>query len=108
MAENKAWTEMTWQEKREKRFEQWLSAPGVQFISEEAETQYRERVDRFIKAIKLEEPDRVPVMLPVGSFPAYHAGSSFYKIMYDYDELKRSWIKFMDDFGDMDAFMGPG
>jgi hypothetical protein len=56
----------------------------------------------------LEEPDRVPVLLPVGSYPAYYAGSSFYNIMYDYDELKRCWIRFMDDFGDMDTFMGLG
>jgi uroporphyrinogen-III decarboxylase len=108
MTANKPWEEMTWQQRREERFKQWLNAPGVQFASAEAERLYKERVTRFIKAIKLEEPDRVPVLLPVGSFPAYHAGSSFYNIMYDYGELKRCWIKFMDDFGDMDTFMGPG
>lgn len=108
MTETKSWADMTWQEKREERFKQWLSAPNIKFASPEAETRYKERVTRFIKAIKLEEPDRVPVLLPVGSYPAYYAGSSFYNIMYDYDELKRCWIKFMDDFGDMDTFMGPG
>ncbi len=107
MTATKPWAEMTWQEKREERFNRWLSAPGVKFISDEAKQLHKKRVTRFIKAIKLEEPDRVPVMLPVGSFPAYYAGSSFHKIMYDYDELRRAWIKFMDDFGDMDAFMGP-
>jgi uroporphyrinogen-III decarboxylase len=108
MTANKPWAEMTWQERREERFKQWLAAPGVKFISAEAERLHKERVTRFIKAIKLEEPDRVPVLLPVGSYPAYYAGSSFYKIMYDYNELRRAWIKFMDDFGDMDTFMGPG
>jgi len=108
MTETKAWAEMTWQEKREERFKQWLAAPGVKFASPEAEALHKARVTRFIKAIKLEEPDRVPVLLPVGSYPAYYAGSSFYKIMYDYNELRRAWIKFMDDFGDMDTFMGPG
>jgi uroporphyrinogen-III decarboxylase len=107
-AESKHWKEMTWQEKREARFKRWLDAPGVQFVNAEAEKLYKQRVTRFIKAIKMEEPDRVPVMLPTGSSPAYFAGSSFYKIMYDYDELKRSWIQFMDEFGDMDTFMGPG
>jgi uroporphyrinogen-III decarboxylase len=107
-AETKPWKEMTWQERREARFQRWLDAPGVQFVSAEAAKLYRQRVARFIKAIKMEEPDRVPVMLPTGSSPAYFAGSSFYKIMYDYDELKRSWLQFMDEFGDMDTFMGPG
>jgi uroporphyrinogen-III decarboxylase len=104
----KPWKEMTWQEKREERFKRWLNAPGVQFVSADAERLYKQRVTRFIKAIKMEEPDRVPVMLPTGSAPAYFAGSSFYQIMYNYDELKRSWIRFMDEFGDMDTFMGPG
>lgn len=108
MTENKPWAEMTWQERREERFKRWLEAPGVKFISAEAEKLYKERVLRFIRAIKLEEPDRVPVMLPIGSFPAYHAGYDFHTIMYDYDALRKAWIKFMDDFGDMDTFMGPG
>jgi uroporphyrinogen-III decarboxylase len=108
MTPAKPWAEMTWQEKREERFKQWIAAPGVKFVSAEAAELHKQRVTRFIKVIKMEEPDRVPVMLPTGSFPAYYAGSSFYNIMYDYNELKRCWIKFMDDFGDMDTFMGPG
>ena len=103
----KTWKEMTWQEKREERFKRWLDAPGVTFVNDDAKKLYKQRVTRFIKAIKMEEPDRVPVLLPVGSYPAYYAGSTFYKIMYDYGELKRSWITFMDDFGDMDVFGGP-
>jgi uroporphyrinogen-III decarboxylase len=108
MVPTKSWAEMTWQERREERFKQWLAAPGVKFVGSEAEKLHKERTTRFIKAIKLEEPDRVPVLLPVGHYPAYYAGSSFYKVMYDYNELRRAWIKFMDDFGDMDTFMGPG
>lgn len=108
MTAAKPWGEMTWQEKREERFKHWLAAPGVQFASAEAERLYKQRVTRFIKAIKMEEPDRVPVMLPVGNFPAYYAGTTFYNVMYDCNELKRAWLKFMDDFGDMDTFMSPG
>ncbi len=108
MTAAKPWAEMTWQEKREERFKHWLAAPGVSFVSAEAERLHKERVTRFIKAIKMEEPDRVPVMLPVGNYPAHYAGTSFYNVMYDYNELKRAWIQFMDDFGDMDTFMSPG
>jgi hypothetical protein len=107
MEELKKWADMTWQEKREERFKRWLSPANVKFVSQEAETLYRQRVTRFIKAIKLEEPDRVPVMLPVGNFPAYYAGSDLHTIMYNSAELRRAWIKFMDDFGDMDYFRGP-
>ena len=79
----------------------------IQFDSPQARQLYRERVTRFIRAIKLEEGDRVPVMLPVGNFPVYYAGFDVYTVIRDYDKLKQAWFKFMDDFGDMDYFRGP-
>jgi hypothetical protein len=60
MEKTKAWADMTWQEKREERFKRWLSPKNVKFVSKEAEKLYKARVTRFIKAIKMEEPDRVP------------------------------------------------
>ena len=103
----KEWPKLTPNEKREERFKRWLSPTDVEFSSPEAERAYKRRVTRFIKAIKLEEPDRVPVMLPAGFFPAYYAGGTLKTAMYDYDELKRAWLKFFNDF-EMDAFGGPG
>jgi uroporphyrinogen-III decarboxylase len=102
------WSEMSWQEKREARFKRWLNPPDIKFVSPEAEKRYKERVTRFIKAIKLEEPDRVPVMLPTGNSPAYWGGSSFRELMYDYKKGHEIWKKYMKAFGDMDAFNGPG
>jgi uroporphyrinogen-III decarboxylase len=46
-------------------------------------------------------------MLPAGFFPAYYAGGTLKTAMYDYDELKRAWLKFFNDF-EMDTFGGPG
>jgi len=96
----------TWQEKREARFRRWLS-PDVEFASPEAEKRYKERADRFIKAVTLTEGDRVPVMLPSGFFPAYYAGYDLKTVMYDYDKLAEAWLKFAADF-EMDSFTGPG
>lgn len=103
----KKWPELTPNEKREERFKRWLSPADVEFSSSEAERAYQRRVTRFIKAIKLEEPDRVPVMLPAGFFPAYYAGGTLKTAMYNYDELKRAWLEFLHDF-EMDTFGGPG
>ena len=99
------WSNLTWQEKREERFKRWLN-PDVKFHSKEAEKLYKERTARFIKAIKLEEPDRVPVMLPAQYYPAVYAGSNLKKAMYDYNALESYWLKFMREF-DMDAFIPP-
>jgi uroporphyrinogen-III decarboxylase len=106
METGKKWADLTWQEKREERFNRWLSPPNAKFLNAEAEKLYKTRVTRFIKAIKLEEPDRVPVILPIGNFPAYHAGFDLHAVMYDPEKLRTAWIKFMDDFGDMDSFSG--
>ena len=101
------WTDLSPEERREERFKRWLSPPHVTFSSPEAEQGYKARVTRFIKVIKLEEPDRVPVILPANFLPAYHAGQTLKDVMYDYDALRRAWLKFLNDF-EMDAFPGPG
>jgi len=100
------WEKLTWEQKREERFKRWLS-PDIKFVSPEAKKLYKERVTRFIKAIKLEEPDRVPVLLPSGMFPAYYAGYNLKTVMYDYEKLKKAYLKFINEF-EMDSFTGPG
>ncbi|OGO07497.1 MAG: hypothetical protein A2Y92_03700 [Chloroflexi bacterium RBG_13_57_8] len=107
MATEKKWADMTWQEKREERFQRWINPTDVKFVSKEAEKLYKERVTRLAKAIRLEEPDRVPAFLPTGNFPAYWAGSSFHELMYDYKKGHRIWKQYMKAFGDMDIFSGP-
>ena len=107
MTTEKTWAEMTWQERREKRFEKWLSPPGVKFINAEAEKAYKARVTRFIHAIKIEKTDRVPVLLPAGYLPATYAGYNLGQVMYDYDKLAGAWLKFLHDF-QPDSFDGPG
>ena len=104
----KNWHELTPEEKREERFKNWLSPPGVAFNSPEAEKVYRRRVIRLYDALRLREPDRVPVTLPIGNFPAYYSGKTLRDVMYDYEELRLVWTRFMYDFyEDMDTFYGP-
>jgi hypothetical protein len=104
---DKAWSELTPDEKREERFKKWISPADTQFASTTAAELYKKRVQRLIDVINVNEPDRVPVMLPVAFFPAYYSGSSLRKVMYDYEELRRAWFKFLDDF-ELDIYPGPG
>jgi hypothetical protein len=101
----KEWSAMSWEERREERFKRWLS-PDVKFDSPEAEKLYKERVTRFVKAIKLEKPDRVPCMIPVEFLPAVYAGYNLGTVMYDYSKSKEAWLKFLNDF-EMDSFLPP-
>ncbi|HSW57697.1 MAG TPA: uroporphyrinogen decarboxylase family protein [Dehalococcoidales bacterium] len=107
MVEQKKWDEMTPAQKREIRFKKWLNPPGVEFVSRKAEENYKARVQRLIDAIKLKEPDRVPVNLPAGFFPAFYSGGSLEKSMYNYAEMERSWKKYIRDF-DGDTSTSPG
>jgi hypothetical protein len=107
MENEKKWADLSWQEKREERFKRWLSPQDMVFKNSAAKKAYEARVTRFIKAMKMEEPDRVPVMLPVGNYPAYYAGYDLRTMMYDYAAKEKAWIKFVDDFGDLDFFNGP-
>ncbi len=104
---NRKWTEMNWQERREERFEKWLNPPGVTFWSRETGENYRARATRLIKAIKLEEPDRVPCQIPPGSFPAYYAGFDLKAVTYDHEKMKEAYLKFVFDF-DTDSAGGAG
>jgi len=105
----KQWSEMTREEKRDKRQKDYLSGTGIKFRDAKAERLYNERVTRMTKVARCEVPDRVPVSLPTGHYPAYYAGYNFKTMMYDSEALKIAYRKFMEDFyEDMDMFMGPG
>jgi hypothetical protein len=51
----------------------------------------------------------VPVILPaIGNYQAYYAGTDLRTVMYDYEAMKRAWLKFLHDFeNDMDTFVPP-
>jgi hypothetical protein len=100
------WAELTPDERRAERFARWMAPQGLNFISPEAEKQYRERATRFMKAFTLQQPDRVPVILPASNYPAYYAGLNLKTVMYDYGKLKDAWLKFLNEF-EMDTFMPP-
>jgi hypothetical protein len=70
------WEKLTPEQKREHRLKRWLEASNVKFSSPEAEKLYRERVARLMKAMLVEEPDRVPVILPSANYPAYYIGKN--------------------------------
>ena len=103
----KEWAELSPAEKREERFKRWISPPGANFASPQSAKAYKERTTRLTRALQLKEPDRVPVFLPAGLFAASNAGTNLHTVMYDYAELRRAWLKFLNEF-ESDTFMSPG
>jgi uroporphyrinogen-III decarboxylase len=99
------WSELTWQQKRDRRLEKWINPEGINFVSMEAAKGYRARATRLARAVKMEEPDRVPCMIPTGWFPAKNAGVTLKEVMYDPELMKKVWLKFVDEY-DSDTFDG--
>jgi hypothetical protein len=102
------WSTLTKEEKREQRLKNYINPPpGTTFRDAKAEKLYHERVSRLLAANMCQKPDRVPVSLPLGSYPAYYAGYDFKRVMYDYRAAREANLKFMWDFYDyMDSYMG--
>jgi len=103
---DRKWEELTSDERRDERFKRWLELPDVDFATPNAEREYRARAKRLVDAYLVKEPDRVPVQLPTGPIPVHFAGITLRTAMYDYDELRKAWSKFLQDF-EMDTFNGP-
>jgi hypothetical protein len=96
----KAWTEMTPQEKREYRLNGWLNNWGNKFPNAEAEKAHKTRVQRLIDVYNVSEPDRVPVNLPVGNLPLKMAGVDAYTAMYDHKKALEAARKFNEKYGE--------
>ncbi len=92
------WDQLDWRERRERRFQRWLSAPGVEFQSETAQQAYEERVQLLIDAISLKKPARVPVTALCGFFVGKHSGLTKKEFMYDYERAAAAITKYHEDF----------
>lgn len=97
----KSWQEMTPDEKLQKRIDAWLAAP-INFVSAQAEADYKARIDRFLDAVTLRKvPDRVPVMPNLGGFAQHYYGYTQKDMMYDPDKVNdvsmRATLEFQVD-----------
>jgi hypothetical protein len=96
----KAWADMSPEERLADRIEKWRN-PDIPFKSPEAEADYKARVDRILAAINLETPDRVPIRLNTGFWPAKSAGMTPYEAMSQPARAAQAWkdfnLKFQPD-----------
>jgi uroporphyrinogen-III decarboxylase len=83
-------------------------------MTEEKAELYRQREKRVNDAIALRVPDRVPILVMFGFFPAKYSGITVREFMYDPDKLLRAQLRTLLEFQpDMDQnpygvrFLGP-
>ncbi|HTY61877.1 MAG TPA: uroporphyrinogen decarboxylase family protein [Acidobacteriota bacterium] len=94
------WAQLTPEQKRQRRLDSFVNPPGMQFVSEKAKNNYKIRAQRLVDAYNVQEPDRVPLNLPVGNLPYTNYGINFRTAMYDYDKAVAACNKFNKEFGE--------
>lgn len=102
------WAQLTPEQKRQKRFDNFLNPQNLTFVSEKAKSDYRTRAQRLADVYDVKEPDRIPVSLPVGNLPYTHYGINLRTAMYDYDLAVKACRKFNEDFSEeLEYFASP-
>ena len=101
------WAQMTPAQKREYRINQFLN-PDIKFVSPEAAKRYKVRAQRIIDAYNVQEPDRVPIMLPVGNLPLILQGVSMHESMYEVEKGIEACNAFNEKYSEeLDYFAFP-
>jgi len=93
------WNELSPLEKRKLRLDHWQNAP-VEFVSPEAEANYRERITRMRKAYDIEPADRIIADLGMGAgeYALRRKGLSGKDIIYHPEKLHDPTIEFNNEF----------
>ncbi len=95
---NENWKQLSASEKFEARFQDWMTAPGVKFVSPEVEAAYKQRTQMVKDVVELKKPTRVPICPNVGFYPFVYAGITSQEAMYDTAKLGMALTKFHCDF----------
>ena len=102
------WDNMTREQKREYRLNQYLKPQGIQFAGPEAAEAYRIRAQRMVDAYNVQEPDRVPLHLPIGNLPYNLYGIRMYDAIYDIEKAINACKAFNEKHSEeLEAFAYP-
>jgi hypothetical protein len=93
------WNNLTPRERLAARFQKLLTVDGARFASRAAEEKYKSGVKRLFDCVLLENRTGVTPILPLNQlFPAYYAGISFERAMYDGRASYEAWMRYLNDF----------
>ena len=93
------WSELSPDEKMAARLDLWVSGACVEFVSPEAEAQYKERATLLRDAFELKKaPARVPVLPHAQAFVVYNAGLPASVIMYEHEKAAQAFLRYHLEF----------
>jgi hypothetical protein len=77
------WKSLSPDQKLEQRIKAWILPTDINFVSAQAEADYKARATRLIDAMQLRKPDRVPIVPSLGGLAAAFCGYTQKDMMYD-------------------------
>src|SRR5574338_1538351 len=92
------WNKLTPEEKKKMRMDHWEQAEGVQFVSPEAEKNYRERAKRLRACYDLSYPDRPVADVGAAEYAMRRAGLDGIDMLYHHEKTVEPLIQFHDEF----------
>jgi len=102
------WAQLTPEMRRQRRLDAFLNPPNLQFVSDKAKEAYKVSAQRIVDVFNVQEPDRVPVNLPVGNLPYTNYGINLHTAMYDYEKAVKACKKFNEEFSEeLEYFASP-
>jgi Uroporphyrinogen decarboxylase (URO-D) len=93
------WNELSPLERRKLRLDNWQNTP-VEFISPEAEANYKERIERLRTTYDMEHPDRIIADISMGAseFALRRKGITGKDMVYNHEALREPLLEFHDEF----------
>jgi uroporphyrinogen-III decarboxylase len=102
------WAQLTPEQRRQWRLDNFLNPPNLTFVSDKAKNNYRIRAQRIIDVYNVKEPDRVPLVLPVGNLPFTNYGINLRTAMNEYDKAVAACKKFNEELsGELEYWASP-
>jgi len=85
-------------DRTQESLQRWCSGQGIHFKSPEAAEAYQRRARRIADTVQLKVPDRVPIQLTYGIFPALYSGFTAEDVLFDREKNFEAYRKTMTDF----------
>jgi hypothetical protein len=102
------WAQLTPGQRRQHRLNGFANPEGIRFVSPDAEKAYIRRAQRYLDVYNLREPDRVPVMMPLGNLPYTLGGINMHTAMYDYEKAVQACKAFNAQYSaELEVFVSP-
>jgi hypothetical protein len=94
------WKSMSAEQKRQSRLNDFVNGRDINFINPQCKADYQMRAKRLADVYSIQEPDRVPLNVPLGDTAYILNGVNMRSAMYDHNQAAASCKKFNEKYSE--------